>query len=89
MQKVKYQLSDRLATTYNWLYSIKSFRIFNSIFLQIMKKVVDEMTGLVYVQNTSSEEKVQYVKLQAQIKKMISKLEEVLEDLKNIQFVIC
>ena len=40
--------------------------------------------ALLYVQNTSSEEKVQYVKLQAQIKKMISKLEEVLEDLKNI-----
>jgi len=28
-----------------------------------MKKVVDEMTGLVYVQNTSSEEKVQYINL--------------------------
>lgn len=51
---------------------------------RIMKKVVDEMTGLVYVQNTSSEEKVQYIKLKSQIKKMISKLEEVLEDLKNI-----
>ena len=49
-----------------------------------MKKVVDEMTGLVYVQNTTSEDKVQYIKLQAQIKKMISKLEEVLEDLKSI-----
>ena len=42
------------------------------------------MTGLVYVQNTTSEDKVQYIKLQAQIKKMISKLEEVLEDLKSI-----
>jgi len=49
-----------------------------------MKKVVDEMTGLVYVQNTTSEQKVQYIKLKSQIKKMIRKLEEVLEDLKNI-----
>lgn len=48
-----------------------------------MPKIVDEMTGLVYVKNTTSEYQVNYIKSQNKLNKIKTLLEEVLNEIKK------
>ena len=48
-----------------------------------MQKIVDEMTGLVYVKNTTSELKVNYIKAQNKLDKIKTLVEEIIDILKK------